>query len=233
MTLSEKKFLNNFRSGSFIPFKSYSNYNLARLTEGLKNGARAPMHIVNGKLLNNVSARHVINKGNLLGIFGNYMNGIEGNNRAAARAFNSARINQYRTFAEFAKTHGNRKTTFYSNYNKPSKLTFAVVNAKPKTVTVTLMPNGLVRTYLQGNTWVEYKGKRYPYVKQNNIWAFNRVLRQPNAAPKPANKPKPKAKAKPANKPKPKPKAKAKAKPKAKPANKPKGGFLGGKLKGF
>ena len=233
MPLSEKKFLNNFRSGSFIPFKSYSNYNLARLVEGLKNGARAPMHIVNGKLLNNVSAKHVINKGNLLGMFSNYMNGIEGNNRAAARAFNSARINQYRTFADFAKTRGNRKTKFYNNYNKPSKLTFAVVNAKPKTVTVTLMPNGLVRSYLQGNTWVEYKGKRYPYVKQNNIWAFNRVLRQPNAAPTP--KPKPKPKAKPANKPKPKAKPANKPKPKAKPANKPKptGGFLGGKLKGF
>ena len=194
MPLSEKKFLNNFRTGTFFPFREYSNYNLARLTEGFKNGNRAPMHIVNGKLLNNVSAKHVINKNNLLSMFSNYMNAVNGNNKAAARAFNHARINQYRTFAEFARNHGNRKTTFYSNYNKPSKLTFAVVNAKPKTVTVTLMPNGLVRTYLQGNTWVEYKGKRYPYVKQNNIWAFNRVLRQPNAAPKP--------KAKPANKPK-------------------------------
>ena len=231
MPLSEKKFLNNFRSGSFIPFKSYSNYNLARLVEGLKNGARAPMHIVNGKLLNNVSTRHVINKGNLLGIFGNYMNGIEGNNSAAARAFKSARINQYRTFAEFAKTHGNRKTTFYNSYNKPSKLTFAIVNAKPKTVTVTLMPNGIVRSYLEGNTWVEYKGKRYPYVKQNNIWAFNRVLRQPNAAPKPV--PKPKAKPAKANKPKPKPKAKPAKANKPKPKAKPTGGFLGGKLKGL
>ena len=194
MTLTEKKFLNNFLKNNFSAFKSYSNYNLARLTEGFKNGNYAPMYIVNGKLLNNKNAKHIITKNSLLSNFDNYMSVVRGNNKAAARAFKQASIRQYPTFMAFSRNHGNVKPNYYNNYNKPSQLVFPAMNNKPKKVTVTLMPNGLVRSYLKGNTWVEYKGKRYPYVTANNTYAFNAVLRKANspkkAAPKKANAPK-------------------------------------------
>lgn len=200
MTLTEKKFLNNFLKNNFSAFKSYSNYNLARLTEGFKNGNRAPMYIVNGKLLNNHNAKHIITKNNLLSRFDNYMSAVRGNNKAAARAFNKASISQYPTFMAFSRNHGNVKSNNYNNYNKPSQLVFPAMNNKPKKVTVTLMPNGLVRSYLKGNTWVEYKGKRYPYVTANNTYAFNAILRKANspkkAAPKKAKKAAAKKKAK-------------------------------------
>ena len=184
MTLTENKFLENLRKYGNTQnrkiFNDYSNYNLARLIEGFK-GDRGKAYIINGKLINSQRRAHIHSRGALQS---NFLNWAENRNRNNAKEAFKTTIPMM-TKAQWNRNYG----TNYSNYNNlnvPSQLKFPPLpnlSKNPRKETVTLMPGALVRTYIEGPNWVEYNGKRYPYLTTNNRRAFNTLLRKPNANP--------------------------------------------------
>lgn len=184
MTLTRNKFVKNFlifqANRNSKVFNKYSNYNIARLIEGLKDGVRGPMYIINGKLLNSQGGRQILTRNQLMSNFRGYFN-YANNASSAGNAFNRATIYNGTMSTARRNLNSNFNVSWYNNLNKPSQLKLPKRpnhNRRPTKYT----KNGVV--VLFGNTYAKVNGVRYPYVTANNAAKVWNAVSARKTAPK-------------------------------------------------